>query len=359
MIYYKLIQDDKRSKADEVYPIVIRVTFNRISTTVSTGFRVHKNAWDPVKSIVKNKHPNCQAINQQLLELFNKAQKIILRLDDVNEFSFEKFKRALADGEVKKQTKSESFKAFAMKEITALIEINKAGNALVYKTACNRLLDFVSDEDISFKDIDYLLLESFKHQLLKDGVKINTISNYLRTIRAIYNKAIKGKIVDRSYYPFLDVAIKSERTLKRAVSIKDIGKLLAYDLVKESTGFHSRHYFLLSFCIIGMSFTDLAYLKPNNISNNRLIYKRRKTHKEYNIQLNDQAKSIFSLYKGRNSKYLLPILPDSIIEDSLEAKKRIKQFIKTNNKYLRHLGESCNVEQVYNLCCKTYLGNDS
>jgi integrase/recombinase XerD len=235
---------------------------------------------------------------------------------------------------------------FATKEINALIEINKAGNALVYRTACNRLLNFVSGKDVYFKDIDYLLLENFKRQLLKDGVKINTISNYLRTLRALYNKAIKAKVIDRALYPFFDVTIKSEKTSKRAMSITDISKLIASDLVPESTSWNSRNYFLLSFSLIGISFTDLAYLKPSNISKDRLIYKRRKPHKEYNVGLTDQAKSIFFLYKGRNSKYLLPILPDSIIEDSLEAKKLIKQFIKTTNKYLNCLAESCKVGQV-------------
>jgi len=346
MIYYKLIQNDKRIKADEIYPIVIRVTYNRVSTTVSTGLRVHKNDWDPVKGIIKNKHPNFKELNQQLLEQFNKVQKMILRLNESNGFSFENLKQGLIDGDQNKRLISASFTEFANREIDCLIEINKVGNALVYKTACNRLLNFAPGKDILFKDIDYLFLENFKRQLVKDGVKVNTISNYLRTIRAIFNKAIKAKLVDRSAYPFFDVAIRSEKTSKRAVNITDLSKLLATDLVPETNPWHSRNYFLLSFSLIGISFTDLAYLKPVNIFKDRLIYKRRKTHKEYNIRLTEQARLILSLYQGRNSKYLLPILPDSIIEDSMDAKKRLKQFIKTTNKHLNLMAETLKVGQI-------------
>ena len=48
----------------------------------------------------------------------------------------------------------------------------------------------------------------------------------MRTIRAIYNKAIKQKIVDRSLYPFSDFTIKSEKTIKRAVLKEEIRALM-------------------------------------------------------------------------------------------------------------------------------------
>lgn len=97
MVYYKLVLNGKRPKADQIYPIVIRVTFNRISTTVSTGVRIHSNLWDSDKSLAKSTHPNWQVVNQQLLEFYNRAQRIIIRLQDENSFSFENFKLSLID----------------------------------------------------------------------------------------------------------------------------------------------------------------------------------------------------------------------------------------------------------------------
>jgi hypothetical protein len=38
----------------------------------------------------------------------------------------------------------------------------------------------------------------------------------MRTLRAIINRAIKEKIIDRKYYAFEEFKIKSERTINRA-----------------------------------------------------------------------------------------------------------------------------------------------
>jgi integrase/recombinase XerD len=217
---------------------------------------------------------------------------------------------------------------------------------LIYQTAWNRFQKFTGNKQLAFTDIDYTLLETFKTQLLKDGVKINTVSNYFRTIRAIYNRAIKGKLVDRVHYPFLDVSIKSERTQKRAIHMNDVARLQGLPLPLDSPAWHSRNYFLLSVSLIGMSFTDLVYLKPTNIQKGRLIFKRRKTHKEYNIKLTSIAKSIIGLYNGRSIKYLLPILPNAVVEDSLTAHKLIKQFIKTTNKYLKRMAEELKTDTI-------------
>lgn len=144
-----------------------------------------------------------------------------------------------------------SFNDFADQIIKELHESNKSGNALVYQASWNRLNNFTGKKSLSFADIDYTLLDGFKRQLLKDGVKINTISNYFRTIRALYNRGIKAKHIDRSCYPFHDVTIKTERTIKRAVNIIDISRLLPLEFKPETTIWHSRNYFMLSFSLIG------------------------------------------------------------------------------------------------------------
>lgn len=347
MVYYKLILNDKRSKADQIYPVVIRVTSNRVSTTVSTGIRVHLNEWDNVKGLIKSANPNWQVMNHQLLDFYNKVQRAIIRLQDENDFSFENLKIKLTEPKSPiKSQQNTSFNEFVEQTIKELHESNKSGNALVYQASWNRLLSFIGNRKLSFIEVDYTLLEAFKGHLLKDNVKTNTISNYFRTIRAIYNRGIKAKHIDRCHYPFHDIAIKSEKTLKRAVNIQDIGKLSTLALKRETSAWHSRNYCMLSFSLIGISFTDLAYLKPSDIQKGRLIYRRRKTHKLYNIKLTDIAKSLLDIYKGRNTKYLLPVLPPSIIEDSLEAHKVIKQFIKTTNKYLKNMSKELDLDKI-------------
>jgi integrase len=231
--------------------------------------------------------------------------------------------------------------------------VGRTGNAIVYQTAVNRLIAFSSD-DIALNKIDYKLLTGFIHRLKLEGLKTNSISNYLRSIRAIYNKAIKHKIVDRSLYPFYDISIKSQGTAKRAISKADVTKLISLHLEENSQSQKALNYFLLSFYLRGISFTDMAYLKRSNLINGRIHYVRRKTHKLYSIKLFAPADDIINNLHQIDQNYLLPVLPDSIVENSLEAKKTIKQWIKTTNKYLKRLSLEINCEISITTYCSRH-----
>lgn len=347
MVYYKLTLNDKRETKEKTYPIVVRVTSNKNNTTLTTGIRVKKDHWDSESQLVNKSNPNFQLLNKTISEFYLKIQKAIHQLDDIGEFSFTTLKESL-DEKAKpyKINTNITFNEFSTQIINELFAINKVGNALVYQTASNRLIGFGNNRNLKFKEIDYTFLETFQRHLITKGVKQNSIGNYLRTIRAIYNRAIKAKIIDRSYYPFTEVPIKSERTAKRAILANDLGKIYRHELKENTRDWHARNYFFLSFSLIGVSFTDLAYLKPSNIIKGRIVYRRRKTRKEYSIKLTALAQRIINEYKGRNEKYLLPILPVSVIEDSLIANQKIHQWIKTTNKWMKELAKQCDINET-------------
>jgi hypothetical protein len=157
-------------------------------------------------------------------------------------------------------------------------------------------------------------------------------------------------VVKRSFYPFHDIIIKSEKTAKRAILKDDIAKLLQIHVEKNSTCWRSLNYFMLSFYLRGISFTDLAYLKHSNIIDGRIEYKRRKTHKNYSVKLFPETESIINQMHAPGSDYLLPIIPFGVTEDSVRAKRIIQQCIKTTNKYLKKLSAECgllNSAQTY------------
>lgn len=340
MVNYKIILDDKRVKTDGNYAVVVRVTFNRRNTTHITGVRVQKHEWDQKSQQITKAHANYQQLNKSIGEFYLKVQKSIHQLIDKEEFSFEELKNKLTDRPLAILSPT-NFHDFSAKIINDMIAVKRTGNAIVYQTAVNRLLKFSGNKNIKFKDISYSFLDAFKQKMLMDGARVNTVGNYFRSIRAIYNKAIKAKIVDRACYPFYEISIKQERTAKRAVMTDDIKELVRLDLKSYTPAWHARNYFLLSFSLIGISFTDLAYLKPENIVKGRIEFKRRKTHKRYSIKITSYAKSLFKIYQNANQTYLLPILPFKIMEDSFEAKKRITQALRITNKYLKRLGIEC------------------
>lgn len=323
---------------------MFRITYNRSSSNYATGIAISSEHWNTDASLVNNQCPNFKELNKNLTGKFLRIQKLILEMEDEGNFSFEAFKERYHEKPQPKKCEI-AFLAYAEQIIAELHEVKRTGNAVVYQTAVNRLLNFSTNKNLTFKQIDYTFLEGFKRQLIKDGAKPNTIGNYFRSIRAIYNKAIKAKLVDRNLYPFRDISIRTEKTAKRAMTSDALTELNKITLKPNSKEWHARNYLFLSFSLVGISFTDLAYLKHKDIHNNRIIYKRRKTHKGYNIKLSKLTQEILALYKT-DGKYILPILPSQIEEDTLDCKRVIQQWVKTTNKYLKRIGKKCGIDNL-------------
>ncbi len=44
-------------------------------------------------------------------------------------------------------------------------------------------------DKLTFEEVDYSFLQEYNTKPLSDGMKVNGVSNYMRTIRALFNKA--------------------------------------------------------------------------------------------------------------------------------------------------------------------------
>lgn len=337
MANVKTTLDTRRVKSDGTYNIIYRITHYKKVYTINSSISVYEMFWNSSSRRIATEHPNSKLLNLKLSKGYYKIEQALLMLED--DFAIDKLKRML-NGDAKDDI--DTFQVFANKLIQQMMDVKRTGNAIVYQTAVNRLLNYCKT-DISFNEINYELLDKFIHHLKASGLKQNSISNYLRSIRAIYNKAIKHKIVDRANYPFYDISIKSQKTANRAISKADIKTLISLPLVENSQSWRALNYFLLSFYLRGISFTDLAYLKPSNIIDGRIHYKRRKTHKNYNVRLFTPIEELISKLGTDDSDYLLPVLQNNVVEDSIEAKKLIHQWIKTTNKYLKRLSKLANL----------------
>lgn len=339
MATIKTLLDIRRAKSDGTFNIIFRITHFKKVYTINSGISLKQHFWNEKKNEIDKSHPNSKLLSIKLSKDYFKIEQALLMLDD--DFTIEKLKEVLNGKPI--CDAPDTFKVFADKIILQMMEVKRTGNAIVYQTAVNRLISFYGRDDLGFQEINYSLLDDFAHHLSINGLKQNSISNYFRSIRAIYNKAIKAKIIQRSNYPFTEISIRTEKTAKRAISKDDIIKLKQLRLEVNSIAERSLKYFLLSFFLRGMSFSDLAYLKHSNIIDGRLEYKRRKTHRNYSIKLFPEAESIINKMHAPGSDYLLPIIPSGVTEDSIRAKRIIQQCIKNTNKYLKRLSEEVSI----------------
>lgn len=202
-----------------------------------------------------------------------------------------------------------------------------------------------------FIDIDTNFLNKYEAHLKSLGNKGNTISIKMRTLKAVYNKAVKNDIIKQEYYPFscYSVSKLKENTVKRSITKDEILKIIDFDVKKLSTRPQSllqfsKDLFLFSYFGCGINMIDIAYLKTENIQDNRVIYKRHKTGKEISFSLQTYVIDIIRKYGDINGNYLFPILDDSIHITAEQQIRRIKKVTYVVNKNLKQIGNIMNLK---------------
>ncbi len=127
----------------------------------------------------------------------------------------------------------------------------------------------------------------------------------MKTIRAFFNKAIKAGLVSKEAYPFTNYKIKTTPTEKRDLELDSIKSIMLLQLNETDNLFHYRNYFLASYMLYGVSFIDLAFLKLENIIDNRVKFYRSKTSKPYNIIHNN---TLLYFYIPDQTKFALCVI---------------------------------------------------
>ena len=95
-----------------------------------------------------------------------------------------------------------------------LREKTNKGTIDTYESAIKALKKHCDYDTLLVQDIDKKFGEEFRKKLTDDGLRVNTISNYILRIKAIYNYAFHNGDVDEA---FPRLHLKKERTKKRSL----------------------------------------------------------------------------------------------------------------------------------------------
>lgn len=343
----KLSLDTRRTKKDSSYPLILRLTHNRKTTSISLGRSVEKRFWDSKKELVRKTYKGVSSVsrfNNQLLKEKSKAMDVINELAENNELSF------LSVAQIKDRIVNyktyQSFFEFGNQCVQELKQSNRIGNARSYSAVLSVLKTFTNGDDLAFNELNYDFLKRFEqYHLSKEGNSKNGLASYMRTVRAIYNKGIKASVIEREAYPFNLYKITQNPTEKRALDVQGLKKIMELDLKKDHPLYDARNYFVLSYMLYGISFVDLAFLKGQNIKDSRLTYRRKKTGKLYDIRLTDQMTEIINHYKGDKGKadFIFPIIKRTKLEDQFaDSRWALKRY----NTRLKELAELCGITQT-------------
>jgi integrase len=337
-----LTLDKRRSRKDGSYPIVFQISANSESRRIPTNYYCKITDWNNRSKTLKESHPYYSQIAPHLKELeIGYLSKLVLFKVFGNKSSIQKVKEYLTSVQVEQQPII--VKTFWLDEIEHLQNANSHGNAYIYQQALNAISK-LADLSITFKEVDYNYLINLEVAFIGNGLSTNCISLYLRTFRAVFNKAIKCKIASRDDYPFSDFKIKKAPTIPRPITLEEMAQFFNLNIQIGTTLYDSWLMGKLSFMLLGINFTDLLHLKEANMKDGRINYIRSKTKTLYSIRMLQDVIEIIDYFKGRSEFTLLGKLTKEDLDNKRMLPKIIKQKNKTFNKHLNKLGKmfECN-----------------
>jgi site-specific recombinase XerD len=327
------------------HPIMIQIIKNRKVRRISLGYSALPSEWDSKHSKPTKKHPNQLELQAVLNKKMAEFSKQVLSFDLENKT----YTTDTIIKTVKKKRSVASVIKYFDEVITQLKGANKIGNAEHYQTCKNVLFTFNNQKDLTFVDIDYSFLTKLENYCHSKNWKETSISAYMRTLRALYNRAIKEGIVSLDVYPFKDYKIGNLNlaTQKRALTLTQIEAIEKVEVKENSRIWQSKNLFLFSYYTMGTNLVDMANLQWEDVIGGRLKYDRAKTHKPFNVILTDKAQAILDRYKAeKKDKYIFPIYSQNTHITAQQKNNRLHKVMGSTNKDLKEIAKLCGIEET-------------
>lgn len=233
--------------------------------------------------------------------------------------------------------------------IDRLREEGRYSTAHVYKNALFSFSVFCGTCNVSFRQITRESLRLYGQYLYENGLKLNTISTYMRMLRSIYNRGVEAgnaPFVPRLFheaYTGIDVC------QKRALTAAELHRLLFDDPRSERLR-RIQDIASLLFQLCRMSFADLAHLEKSALENNILRYNRIKTKTPMSVEVLDSAMvKIDRLRSVRKSQpgcpdYLLDILCGDKSRKDEKAYREYQSALRWFNNSLKELARALHLK---------------
>ena len=331
----------------------LRLIHNRqVKTITLAGCRIYNEEWDKDFQTIlyRGDNPSRTAVLQEVESVLCKESEVVRELIR----NLEKRGRYTLDELLNMyRLKASEDKLLGYTETLARV-MEKRGQcrtARAYGTVTRGLVAFNGGRDICLHQINACLIKDFEAHLKARGRMPNTISYYMRNLRAIYNKAVSEKLIVPSRYgnPFEGVYVGVTKTMKRALSVAEIQRMrdvpLPQKLQEEKPGTRiykrlkglntARRYFGFCFYARGMSFIDMAYLRKSNVCGGFIRYVRRKTGQQIEIRITPELQTFMDLFaeETAGSEYVFPVIQNN----GQPARLQYENALRTQNNRLKKL----------------------
>ena len=330
--------------------IYYQVIHNRVVCPIRTDYRIFESEWDDGASTLSYPTPVHAERRNYLQSVENHIEWDIKRLKIIIALFDRRHECYTTDDIVTKfsrQANEQSLFTFMQEAIGQLKRLNRIRTSETYAATLSSFMKFREGQDILLCEIDSDTMMLYEAWLKGKGVCPNTISFYMRILRAVYNRAVEKELVEQKH-PFKHVYTGIDKTVKRAVPLKAIKRIKELDLRLKPHLDYARDLFLFSFYTRGMSFIDLAYLKKSDLQNGFLTYRRRKTNQQLTVKWEKCMAEIVAKYNDcSTTQYLLPIITNPLVDE----RKQYRNAIYRVNTALKEIARMISLPMPLTMYC--------
>lgn len=196
-IKVKLRPSSVAGRAGTVY---YQVTHRRATQQITTNIRLQPDEWDAIGEQVVVSVADKSIIQNRIDSDIALLKRIVKDLDNSGV--------TYSVGDIIKRYKSPechvSVLDFMKNQIRLMRNANRLGTALNYEKTMKNFAEFLGGVNLPFSAMTEQLIADYNAFLVQRGMVRNSISFYMRIMRAVYNKAVRHKFVEQSH-PFTEV----------------------------------------------------------------------------------------------------------------------------------------------------------
>lgn len=283
-----VLAGSSHTKSDGTKNIKIRIYHNKASQYISTPYYIQEDYLGK-DGVITSGYRDADILNYELGNLIQKYRGVCIKL------GIERVSR-MGCIEVKEQIIAAMEPEYEFIDFIAfsngvIEKTEKRATKEWYQTAINSLCWFFDRKKMDVRDITAQRLNDFKQRLSITGqggkpLSPGAISNYLRAIRSLLNKA-KGHYNNEDYDiiripndPFAKVKVPKYRRERKSLSVEDIIRIRDGHFSTDRANM-ARDVFMIMFCMMGINIKDLYQIRST--TKGRLEYERSKTETEDNI----------------------------------------------------------------------------
>lgn len=309
-------------KSNGLSPVYLNITAGT-RVRINLDIDVNPKKWDKNKQRLLSTDKTSLDTNLMLDNIYSKLTDIntVYRLSNKT-LTPEIMKNELINGMPRVKLTS-----FIDKMINEEVSLLSDGTIGRHRAVLNKIKEY--DNEASFLDINEGWVLGFKKFLAKKGNVPTTINSNLASLKKFLNLAVKFGI--KLSISIDMIKIGSTNGNRTALMPSEVKRLLSYfdsefipDNYKVITG-----YFLFS-CMTGLRISDLQKINRENIVDNELAFKVKKTKKTDTIKLNKTALMLLE----KEPSLLIKHFADQHMNDEL---KKICKIVGISKKVSFHV----------------------